>query len=422
MSIHKTPISAALVFASMAVPASLLAGPGLSGAPGDSSCAACHGASRTPLPSQTGGNGVFMTFSGGNTYTPGVDQNVTVTVVDAAFPAFGYQTSPRIQGHETSEGGGGLIPVDPDAQYYPPSGASTLTWIGAGESSTGASHNIFHFQWTPPATGTVVFYVIGMGANGSGGPAANEHVYANTYTLTQAGGVIKPVIAPGGVVSAAANVPGLTPGSWVAIYGQNLSKTTRSWRSADFAGAKLPESLDGVSVSIDNKPAAVYSIKPAQIDVQAPDDTALGPVQVTVTSSGVASDPVTVNLAKFAPSFFTFDGTHIAATDGANQPLTENSPARPGGVVVLYGTGFGPTSPPTPAGVIVSSANPLASRGLSISIGGLPARVLFAGVTATGLYQFNLRVPAALPDGDAKVVATIDSVHTQDGAVIPVRH
>jgi len=364
-----------------------------------------------------------MTFSGGNMYSPGVTQNVTVTVVDAVFPAFGYQTSPRIQGHETTEGGGTLTPVDVDAQYYPPAGSSTLTWIGAGESATGVAHSTFHFEWKPPSSGTVVFYVIGMGANGSGGPATNEHVYANQYTLTEAVSAAKPVISPGGVLSAAAKVPGLTPGSWLTIYGQNLAGTTRSWKASDFHGNQLPLSLDGVSVSIDHKPAAVSYVSPTQINVQVPDDSALGPVQVSVTNSGGASDPAIANMSKFAPAFFTFDGTHIAATNSDNQPLGEFSPARPGDTIVLYGTGFGPTSPPTPAGETVSGAHPLESlTALTISIGGLPAKVVFAGMTATGLYQFNVQVPSTIPDGDAKVVATIDSARTQDGTVIPVHH
>lgn len=364
-----------------------------------------------------------MMFPGGNTYSPGVTENVTVTVADAAFPVFGYQTSPRIQGHETTQGGGALIPIEADAQYYPPAGTSSLSWIGAGESATGASHNTFHFEWTPPASGTVVFYVIGLAGNGSGGRIASEHVYANAYTLTPATGAAKPVISPGGVVSAAAKVDGLTPGSWVAIYGTDLSSTTRNWTDGDFNGDKLPLSLDGVSVSIDNKAAAVSYISPTQVNVQVPDDAAEGPVQVTVKNAAGTSDAVSVNMAKFAPSFFTFDGTHIAATDENNAPLTNGWTVEPGHLVVLYGTGFGPTSPPTPAGEIVASANPLESTSaLRVTIGGVAAQVVFAGVTATGLYQFNVTVPASTANGDVAVVATIGGVHTQDGTVIPVQH
>ncbi|HEV2687170.1 MAG TPA: choice-of-anchor V domain-containing protein, partial [Bryobacteraceae bacterium] len=307
------------VFVALAIPCALIGGSGQSGAPGDSTCAACHGASTTPLASQAGGNGVFMTFSGGSTYTAGVTQSVTVTVIDNAFMSFGYQTSPRIKGQDATQGGGTLAPVDANAQFYPASGTSTLEWIAAGEGAGGAATNNFHFKWTPPASGTVVFYLIGMGGNGTGGPEPNEHVYANTYTLTPTPpAIIKPSFSPAGTLSAAANIPGLTPGGWLAIYGQNLAQTTQNWNGSDFSSGKLPTSLGGVTVTIDNKPAAVYYVNPTQIDVQVPDDRTRGPVQVLVTSAGVSSDPVIVNMTAFAPSFLTLDGKYVAATHADN--------------------------------------------------------------------------------------------------------
>jgi uncharacterized protein (TIGR03437 family) len=418
----RSRILAVTTFLAFALPASLIGGSGQSGAPEDSTCAACHGASTTPLMSTAGGNGVFMTFSGGSTYTAGVAQTITVTVMDNAFPVFGYQTSPRIHGEDATEGAGTLAPLDSNAQYYPAISPSTLSWIAAGEG-VGSPSNTFHFRWTPPPSGTVDFYVIGMGANGTGGPEPNEHVYANIYTLAPAPppAVVTPSFKQSGVVSAAANAPGLTPGAWLAIYGQNLAQTTHNWNDSDFSSGALPTSLGGVSVMIDGKPAAVYYVMPTQIDVQVPDDATRGPVQVVVTSGGVASAQVVVNMAAFAPSFFTFDGKYIAATHADNTPISQNSPAKPGEVIVLYGTGFGPTNPPTPAGVLVSVANPLESPGaLNISFNDAPGQVAFSGITSAGLYQFNLTVPATLADGDAKVIATIDSVQTQGGAFIPV--
>jgi uncharacterized protein (TIGR03437 family) len=47
---------------------------------------------------------------------------------------------------------------------------------------------------------------------------------------------------------------------------------------------------------------------------------------------------------------------------------------------------------------------------------------VFAGLTAPGLYQFNIVLPASLSDGDATVVATIANALTQSNAAIPVQH
>ena len=46
---------------------------------------------------------------------------------------------------------------------------------------------------------------------------------------------------------------------------------------------KLPEALDGVSVSINSRPASVYYVSPTPINVLAPEALADGSVAVTVT-------------------------------------------------------------------------------------------------------------------------------------------
>jgi uncharacterized protein (TIGR03437 family) len=51
------------------------------------------------------------------------------------------------------------------------------------------------------------------------------------------------------------------------------------------------------------------------------------------------------------------------------------------------------------------------------------ADILYAGLSgdAPGLYQFNVRVPANLPDGDTPVVVRIGGAETQAGASIPIQ-
>jgi uncharacterized protein (TIGR03437 family) len=75
-------------------------------------------------------------------------------------------------------------------------------------------------------------------------------------------------------------------------------------------------------------------------------------------------------------------------------PGVASKRAVPGDTIVLYGIGFGPTTPDNPAGVIVQDTNAL-NTSMDVSIGGVPAQVQYAGLTATfvGLYQFNVVVP-----------------------------
>jgi uncharacterized protein (TIGR03437 family) len=226
---------------------------------------------------------------------------------------------------------------------------------------------------------------------------------------------------------------GISPGAWIAIFGTNLAYTTRLWKDSEILGGKLPTLLDGVSVTIDGRLAAVNYISPLQLNVQVPDDTATGPVTVAVTTpQGTAT--FTTTMQTFSPGLFMYpaaNARYVAAQHADYSILGPpglypgaSSPAKPGEVIILYTTGFGPTSPPTPSGQVVTSAAPVVNLNLSpisVTIGGLPAQVQWAGITMAGVWQLNVQVPPGAPTGDAAVVAQIGGKSTQAGAFVTVQ-
>jgi uncharacterized protein (TIGR03437 family) len=246
---------------------------------------------------------------------------------------------------------------------------------------------------------------------------------------------LQPAIQPTitGISNSASGDASIESGSWVSIYGTNLSASTRSWQSTDFTGNDLPTALDGVSsVKIDGKSAAVSYISPGQLNVQAPTDSATGPVQVQVTNSYGTATGVTT-LQSYSPGFFTFqtkyaaavhsDGVYVAPAGYFGSGLISR-PAQPGEILQIFGTGFGPTTPAVAAGQIVSAAAPLSDpTQLRLTIGGVTATVQFAGIAAAavGEYQFNVVVPQ-LPDGDQPIVATIGGVSSQTGISVPIKN
>ena len=236
----------------------------------------------------------------------------------------------------------------------------------------------------------------------------------------------KPVIrTTSGVVNAASYQAPIAPGSWVTIFGSNLAPRTRSWDPAtEIIGGILPTSLDGVSVTINRKPAAICYISPDQLNVQAPDDTATGTVQVVVkTKEGGSSDPVNVQLRAAAPALFAFwleGGPYVAAVhlDGTlvGKPgLIAGAATRapvPGDIVQLYGTGYGETEPAVAAGTLFTGAAKLKAT-VTVYIGVRRAEVLFAGLAGAGLYQFNVKVPSVDP-GDVAVEVRVGSTSSQN--------
>jgi uncharacterized protein (TIGR03437 family) len=244
------------------------------------------------------------------------------------------------------------------------------------------------------------------------------YTYGNAF-------VVRPA-APGppvitSVLNGASFLPAIEAGSWVTIQGTNLANAYpgQTWTSADFVGNNLPTQLAGVSVTIDGKTAFVEYVSPTQINVQAPSDMTTGPVNVIVTNNGQASAPSTAQLLAAAPAFFMAGTTASASILPGYTPVTAAAPAMPGDFVVLWGTGFGPTTPPAPAGTIVTGA-PVTSTFPVVTIGGVQVPVISSVLTTgtVGLYQITIQLPASVPTGTPAVQASIGAVQTQSGMTL----
>jgi uncharacterized protein (TIGR03437 family) len=240
-----------------------------------------------------------------------------------------------------------------------------------------------------------------------------------------------PFTVDGGVVNGASFQPGVSQGSWITIKGTNYGRITRIWRADDIVNGNLPTALDGVSVKVNGKPAFVYYISPVQINVQAPSDDTLADVPVEVTVNGVKSAPVTARLQKFAPAFFLWVAKYAVATDpnyswrvkpGTFAGATTTA-AKPGDVIILWGTGFGPTDPAIPAGQAVDKLSTVTGP-VKVTIGGLVAEYLGGALSpgSAGLYQIVVRIPLSAPNGDLAVVADVGGVRSPDNVFITVQN
>ena len=255
--------------------------------------------------------------------------------------------------------------------------------------------------------------------------------FAFTVTVTRT----VPVVSS--VVNGANFLPGIQAGSWTTINGSNLANSTRTWNSTtEIVSGKLPSTLDGVSVTINNKAAVVYYISPTQLDVLGADDSSIGPVEVKVSFGGNVSNAAASQLQKYSPAFFMFDpqsrkyiAAEIARSDGGvdflgpallfGSALTTR-PVKPGEVMLLYGTGFGPTNPAVPTDQLYTGAAPTTDP-VTLTVGGVGAKVQFAGISGNGLYQLNVVVPN-LGDGDHEVIATVGGISSQNNTFVTVKN
>lgn len=96
--------------------------------------------------------------------------------------------------------------------------------------------------------------------------------------------LLPPVISL--VANAEGEAPVIAPNTWVEIKGSGLALDSRIWKNSDFTNNQLPTSLDSVSATVNGKPAYIYYISPAQINILTPPDSMSGPVPVVVTNNG----------------------------------------------------------------------------------------------------------------------------------------
>ncbi len=238
----------------------------------------------------------------------------------------------------------------------------------------------------------------------------------------------------------------LAPGTYLAVFGSNLSTdaTGRTWDAADFLRNSsgtydIPTSLDGTSVTVGGIPGYVYYVSATQLNIVTPLTIAPGNnIPVVITLKGQPGAAFNIDLTNIAPSFFAYypgtaeNGKYLIAqhlpsytrvgpvglypTEAANF----TTPAQPGETIQLYGTGFGSTSPPIPAGIETPDSPTYALSPLpAATLGGLNAPVVFAGLTPTDsqIYQVDITIPANAPNGDLPLIVMVNGVKSFSGLI-----
>jgi uncharacterized protein (TIGR03437 family) len=381
--------------------------------------------------------GIYKSTDGAQTWTElnipaGVVQNIGIDVNPGLLYASANDGLEDANVYKSADGGNTWKTAFPDSTALAPNfgdvvradlnAAMTAYAIGPADTSTVSKTTDGGSTWT--TSKVLEFYQCG---------SQTCTVPAVIYDLVvapqaQAAGSM-PAIAS--VVNGAGFQPGVVANSWITIQGTNLAQVTDDW-SQSIVNGVLPTSLDGVTVSVGGKPAYVYYISPGQLNVLAPDIPG-GPLTITVTTGAGTSAAFASTGSIYGPAFFLWPGSQAVATrqdysyavKAGSFAGATTVPAKPGEVIILWGTGFGPTIPAAPVGVSVpaSGGYPTASPP-TVTINGTPAVVYGAALApgSAGLYQIAIQVPSTLADGDWSIQATIGSIASPTGAILSVHH
>jgi uncharacterized protein (TIGR03437 family) len=242
--------------------------------------------------------------------------------------------------------------------------------------------------------------------------------------------------------AASTSLPQISPNDWLEIDGTNLVPAGTTAIAALGSGdansvGQMPTQLNGVSVTVNGKPAYVDYYCAAgtspdcstdRIYVLSPLDDASGIIitAIVVTGKSGVSSTFDVYLNAVSPSLLRAGSTRYVEATRANGSRVGppslyqgfSTLAKAGEVVLLWGAGFGlPKETLTPGSRTQSGTLPETPV---CTVGGNPAKVSIA-LVGLGLYQLNLTVPPEVQSGDNPVSCIYRGAATPDGALLAVQ-
>jgi uncharacterized protein (TIGR03437 family) len=334
-----------------------------------------------------------------------------------------------------------------------PRNSATLRSVGGGEPACSPSSSTSSTTCRTDSYGIAWVDVVG-GASTSANPLITATAsgmsieFGGTYSDGTPCGVILALPNITSISESAVGSPNIAAGSYISIYGTNLSDAANVGNNTFYGGdaptfLPYPMNLDGVTATFDIPGAydgtpSDYNGYPAyftfvgqaggQLNVMIPWELqGASSALVKVTVDGIVdSNVVTIPLVTYAPQLFQNSGivAAIDATTYAANPtaISASNPAHAGDVVELYGNGLGPVNN-QPASGASSTGNPLSSTKspCTVTVGGLNAPVGYCGLAGyPAEYQINITVPSGLAAGNQPVVLSTGGVSSK-AANLPIK-
>lgn len=248
-------------------------------------------------------------------------------------------------------------------------------------------------------------------------PTARLSVNIRTTFVTATG---PPTISS--VVNAASLAPSIAPGAVVLIRGTSLA--SRSSHTLDATGT-YPTTLGRTTVTFNGIPAPLLETGPIAIQAVVPyglAGTSAAQVVVTQFADSAAqrvSAAFSVPVAESSLGIFNRAQCPICphpiqnCDENGCTTNTSDNPAAKGSIITLFATGLPP--PPGPQSDGAVTILPRLNLGTSITIGGKPAQLLYAGpepYQVRGVIQINARIPENIASGAQPIVLTVDQIST----------
>jgi uncharacterized protein (TIGR03437 family) len=226
--------------------------------------------------------------------------------------------------------------------------------------------------------------------------------------------IVKEAVANGATFLAG----GVAPGEIVTIFaGPGVSLGPSSPVGLQVTSGLVTTQLAGTQVTFDGTPAPLLYLSGSQINVVVPYEiSGEASTRLQVSVNGTPTNTVTLPVVASSPGVFA-----IANSDGSVNSAANPAPAA--GVVVLYGTGEGKTSPVVPDGTVNNATYPKPVLPVSATIAGQNAQITYAGAApgfVAGVLQVDVQIPAGV-SGTVPIQLKVGTASTPTGLMVSVK-
>lgn len=196
---------------------------------------------------------------------------------------------------------------------------------------------------------------------------------------------------------------GIAPGTIMLIFGSDMSQSVANVSLNDTTKG-LPTTWEGatLSVTVGGKTVTppIYYATPTQIAAVLPSGTPTGTASITVTYNNQTSAPFQFQVVPYALGFNTYFGSGsgllLALPNGSTSLISYTSSAKPGDIIVFYGSGLGADT--ADSDTTFTSSPHAVSTPLAVYFGGVAAKVLYSGSSGyPGYNQIDVQIPDNAP-------------------------
>jgi uncharacterized protein (TIGR03437 family) len=299
-------------------------------------------------------------------------------------------TNPASQSITISNAGGGWLSWTP---------TSNASWLNLSASGSALTVSVNPLSLNPTMyTGTITVSA----------PGSSNSPQSILVTLTVSAATSTVMVSS--ITNSASGATGaIAPGEIITIKGNGLGPTPAVSFSIDPNTGTVASTLSGTRVLFGSFAAPIMYTSATQINAIVPYEVAgQSQLMMTVQYQGVASAATTVQVANSAPGVFTFNSTGSGQAAATNQDGSLNGlsgPAAKGSYVTIYFTGGGQTTPPGATGSVNGSILKYLPPDVSVTVGGQPVMVSFAGAAPTlldGVLQLNIQLSNNTPSGNSQ--------------------